>query len=66
MHAEIRAEGTNLAGTVDFVICWDEEMQEFVVDLFNTSNPDPNSAYLETFSTRTFDQALSDAQDYIF
>lgn len=65
MHADIKNEGINLSGTVDFVITWDESSKEFVVDFFDKCNLDNDSAYLESFSDADYERILHDAHHYI-
>lgn len=57
-------EGMNIDNTIDFHITFDEENQEYVVDIFNAQIADKDQAYIETFECESLKEALEDAQQY--
>ncbi|UOO75943.1 hypothetical protein LVJ85_07755 [Neisseria sp. Dent CA1/247] len=60
----IYQEGLNFDRTVDFFISFDEETEEYVVDIFNAQISDKDQAYIETFECEDFEEALELAQNY--
>ncbi|WP_107860819.1 hypothetical protein [Neisseria weaveri] len=60
----IYQEGLNFDRTVDFFISFDEETEEYVVDIFNAQISDKDQAYIETFECEHFEEALESAQNY--
>ncbi|SAY50830.1 hypothetical protein [Neisseria weaveri] len=57
-------EGLNFDKTVDFFISFDEETEEYIVDIFNAQIADKDQAYIETFEYENFEEALEAAQNY--
>ena len=63
MHKFNFVEGISLISKTDYIVT-QNELGEFITDIFDTTIDDPNKAYLDTWVFESLDEAIEFGEHY--